>query len=104
MTVSLIVKNVTQIKSGITISVSVRVKIQKNIVCVKQILFWILQHVVAKNGKYVESIFDNSVITSDEIIKETKTVSTKAILTKRTSTNFYFSLAFLSITSVIDGC
>ena len=36
MNVSFIVKNGTQIKSGIMVSVSVSVKIQKNIVCAKK--------------------------------------------------------------------
>ena len=56
-----------------------------------------------KNGKYVGSITDNSVIKCDQIIKETKTVpikstSIKTVLTKCTSTNFYILLAFLLIT------
>ena len=34
----------------------------------------------------------------DEIIEETKTVPTKVVLTKCTSTNFYFLLAFLLVT------
>ena len=46
--VSLIVKNVTQIKSGITISVGRSVKMKKNIMCAKTVMFGILQHVAAK--------------------------------------------------------
>ena len=46
--ISLIVKNVTRIKSGITINVGVIVKIQKNIVCVNKIIFGILLHVAVK--------------------------------------------------------
>ena len=41
-------KNVAQIKSGITVTVSVIVKIQKNIVCAKKGFFGILQHIAAK--------------------------------------------------------
>ena len=37
----------TRIKTGITVSVGVNIKIQKNIVCTKKIIFGILQHVVA---------------------------------------------------------
>ena len=44
---SLIAKK-TRIKTGITVSVGVNIKIQKNIVCTKKIIFGILQHVVAK--------------------------------------------------------
>ena len=55
------VKNVVQIKSGITISDSVNVKIQKDIVCAKKkimiIIFGILQHVVAKMVNMQEILF-----------------------------------------------
>ena len=42
------VENVTHIKSGITISIDVSVKIRINIVYAKNIIFVILLHVVAK--------------------------------------------------------
>ena len=42
------VENVIQIKSGITINVGASVKILKNIVCAKKIIFGILLHVVEK--------------------------------------------------------
>ena len=45
---SLMVENVTRIKSGSTINVSASAKIQKNIMQVKTIIFGILIHVVAK--------------------------------------------------------
>ena len=53
-----------------------------------------------KNGQYVGSIIDNSVVICNEIIKETKTIPTKstsikAVLTKCTSKNFYIVLGFL---------
>ena len=70
-----------------------------------------------ENGKYVESIIDDSVIMCDEIIdvvrsatsatrvksydKTTKTVSTKNASTKSTSTNLYILLTFLLITLVL---
>ena len=46
-----------------------------------------------ENGKYVGSIIDDSVITSDKIIDMTKITSTKNVLAKRASTNFYILLA-----------
>ena len=46
--VNLIVENVTQIKSGITITVGASVKIHKNIVCLNKVIFGILLHVVVK--------------------------------------------------------
>ena len=48
MNINLIVKNLTQIKNGITIIVGVSVKIRKNIVSTKKITFEIQQHVFAK--------------------------------------------------------
>ena len=45
------VKNVTQIESGITLDVSVSVKIPINIMCVKKVIFGILLHVVVKMVK-----------------------------------------------------
>ena len=41
-------KNLTPIKSGITISVGVSIKIQKNTICAKKITFGVLQHECAK--------------------------------------------------------
>ena len=92
----------TQIKNEITVSVGVSVKIQKNIVCVKKDYIWNPATSSCENGKYVRSIIDDSVITGDEIIKETKTdpaksTSTKTFLTKCASTNFYILLAYLLI-------
>ena len=46
--INLMVESVIQIKSGITINVSANVKIQKNFVCVKKIIFGILLHAVVK--------------------------------------------------------
>ena len=48
MNASLMVENVTGIKNGITISVSMSVKIQKNIVRSKKIIFGMLQHMAAE--------------------------------------------------------
>ena len=42
-----------------------------------------------ENGKYLRSTIDDSVITSNGIIKATKTVQTKS-----SSINFYILLAF----------
>ena len=46
--VNLMLEEVIQIKSGITINVDARVKIQKHVVCTKKIIFGILLHEVAK--------------------------------------------------------
>ena len=42
------VGNVIQIKSGMTINVDTRVKIRKNIMCTKKIIFGTLPHVAVK--------------------------------------------------------
>ena len=70
----------------------------------KKVIFGILLHVVVKNGKYLASIIDDSVITCDEIIEsfneEIKTIPTnfnekKAICKTQ---NFFLLVAFLLIT------
>ena len=68
----------------------VSVKIGKNIMCVEKMISWNPAMCSYQNVKYVGSIIFDSVITCDEIIEKTKTVSTK-----RTSTNLYILLAFL---------
>ena len=69
------VENVTQIKSGIMISVGVSVKIRKIIVYGKNCI-WNPATCNCKYGKYVGSIIVNSAVICDEIIKETKANST----------------------------
>ena len=54
--VGLMEQNVIQNKNGIMINVGVRVK---NIIYVKKIIFGILLHVVAKNGKYLANVMDD---------------------------------------------
>ena len=69
-------RNVTSIKSR-TISVGVSVKIQKNIVCVKKVIFGTLQHLeLSKNGNYAESIAV-SVVVCNEVMDETKSTLRK---------------------------
>ena len=72
------VENVTQIKSGTKINVGVSAKIQGNIMCVKKFLnIGNSATYSCRNDKYLGSIIDDSVITCDEIVDTTKTVSTK---------------------------
>ena len=84
-------KNLNQIKSKITIIVNISAK--KHHICEKD-YFGILLHVVAKMGKYLASITDNSVSTCDETIddKRLKTLATRAKLndeaTNSVSKNF----------------
>ena len=68
---------------------------QKNIY-----IFGILQDVVPKICKYVGSIIDDSVITWDKIIEETKTVGTN-----NASTKFCILLVFfINYHNIIDSC
>ena len=80
------VVNVTQIKSGITINLNVTVKPLKSIMLAKKIIFGILLHVLVKNGKYLGSIIDDSVIMCGETIKGTRTIPTKITSSETTST------------------
>ena len=89
MNVSLMEENAIRIKSGITIYVSVIVKIRKT--CVQKRLY--PATCGCENGKYLASVIDNSVVMCDEIIEKTKTVPTSS-----TSTYFYILLTFLLIT------
>ena len=77
---------IAQIKNGAIISVSLIVKIREKIVCTKNIYIWNAAICSYKNGKYVESVIDDSVIICSEIIEETKPIPKKAILTKSTLT------------------
>ena len=62
----MIEENTLHINGGIMKNVNVSVE---NVIYVKKIIFGILVHEnCCENGKYLESIMDDSVITCDEII------------------------------------
>ena len=42
-----------------------------------------------ENGEYVGNIIDNLLISCDQIMDTTKSISIKTVLTKNTSTGFY---------------
>ena len=67
------VENVTQIKRGITINVNVRAKIRE------KGYIWNPSRCACENGKYLERIIGDSVITCDEIIGMTKAIPTKSV-------------------------
>ena len=93
---NLMAANITQIKNGITKNGNVSVNIQKNIKCEKKNYIWNPAACSCENGKYLESIIDDSVITCDEIINAsgsvsrnvTSTVSKKNFLTKKKDTKW----------------
>ena len=64
------VESTNQIKSGATTNVDVSVKILKNFLCVKKKKnhIWYPATYSCKNDKYLVSITENSMITSDEFI------------------------------------
>ena len=84
----MMVKNVSYTKIGLTIRVSVSVKIYKNIVCDKG-YFWNPVTCNCKNGKYAGSIIGDLVVICDEIIDTLYSTSTKTFPAKCTLTNFY---------------
>ena len=98
MNAILMVENITENKSRITINVCVKVKAWKNIMSAKKDNIWNPATCSCKNSKCAWSITDDSVITCDEIIDTTKSTSTKPVSAKSTSTDFYILLTFLLIT------
>ena len=50
--VNLMIENLIQIKSGITINTDVSAKIRENIVCVKKIIFGVLVLVLVKKVSF----------------------------------------------------
>ena len=92
--IKLKVENAIQIKTGITINVnaSVKIKKKKNCACEKDYI-WYLVTCSCENGKYLASVIYDSVITCDEIIEETKRVTTifneKSSLQNQKNSMFY---------------
>ena len=66
------VESVIQIKSGITITVDATVKIKKKIRVQENNYIWNPVTCSCKNDKYLASIIDDSMITCNEVIGETK--------------------------------
>ena len=94
-----------------TKNVGVSVKVQKKFpVLLKKNHVWNRDRCICQNGTYLGSIIDDSVITFNEIMEETKTVQTKTVSAKNTSTNFHDLLTFLLITisllitAIINSC
>ena len=70
MNVNSIVENITRLEIGIIINVGESEKSKKAL----QKRLYLESSCSCKNGKYIGSIIDDSVITNDKIIEETKTV------------------------------
>ena len=72
--INLMVENLIQIKNGITTNFGAGIKIDKKHRVCKKYYTW--NHVICsyQNGKYSANIRDDSVVTRDEIIKETKSI------------------------------
>ena len=93
------VESVIEIKSGIMINVDVSAK--KHYICEKDYI-WNPVTCNCKNGKYLASIIDNSVITCDEIInaeaksynEKTKTIPRNIICETK---SFCILIAFLLV-------
>ena len=93
----MIVQNVIQIKSGITINVCASVKIEKHCVHRKNYI-WNPDTYSCEKSKYVGSTIDDSMITSDKIMEETRTVPTSFDEKKFQ----YFTCLFINFYSIID--
>ena len=94
------IENLTQINSGITINIVVTAKLWKNILCTKNYV-WNPATCTCKNGEYLRSIIDDSLVTCGiEVTKAvtTKITSTKTVRTKSTLTSCYILLIFLLTT------
>ena len=98
--VNLMIESVIQIKSGITINVGVTVKVKKKHCMRKKDYIWNPAVCSCENGKYLVRINNDSVITCNEMIGETKTAATNVnennLICK--TKNFYTLLAFLLTT------
>ena len=100
---NLMVQNVTQIKFGIRINLCGSVKIKKSIVYPKKDHIWNPTTYSRKNGKYLTSIIDDSVITYDEIINRAKAAKTKTVLKKYFNKFLYFTCLFIDYHCIIDS-
>ena len=91
--VNLIAENVNQIKSGIMINLDVSLE---NVIYLKKDCNWSPTEHSCKNGEYLASIIDDSVIMCAEIIEETKTISTNLNEKRETckTQNFFILLDF----------
>ena len=102
--INLIVEKGIQIKSGIMINVDVSVDVYVSVDYI-----WKPATCCCKNGKYLGSIIDDSVISCDEIIEKIKTVPIKTVptnfnekkLTSKTK-KFYILLTSLSTTIALS--
>ena len=94
LNLNLMVENEFPIKSGIIITVDVSTKKLKY---VKKIYIWNPSAYICKNGKYLASIIDDSVITCDEVIdmKERKTIPKNIICERK---RFFILITFLLTT------
>ena len=100
------VENVVQIKSEITINVDAGAK---NIIYMKKNekdYIWNPDTCSCKKSTYLASITNDSVITCDEIIEETKTIQThfneKDSICK--TKTFYLTCLFINYHCIIDSC
>ena len=95
--VNLMEQNVIQINEGITIDVDLGVK--KHNICEKHYI-WNPATCNCENGKYLESIMDDSAIICSEIINvKERNFNEKNVTCK--AQNFYIFLAFLIVAIVL---
>ena len=82
MNVNSIVENITRIKIRITINVDASVRTPKNVVLEKKVYISNPATCSCKNGKYLASMIDDSVIKCDDILNKTEIFNQKVIAQK----------------------
>ena len=100
--VNLTVQDLIQIPSGITINKCwCEFKTLKNNRAWKKDYIWNPAISSCKNGKYLASIMDDSIITCDEFTETTKSVPTKTVATKSTSLLILMTYLLIAISLLI---
>ena len=85
--VNLEVENVIQIKCGTTINIDASAKI-RNMMCAKIYYIWNPSTCTCGNGKYLESIINDSVVTCDENIGAVWLLCQQFLTSKKEAYNF----------------
>ena len=99
--VNLIKENVIQINGRVTMNNDkCRYESKKHHICEKDYT-WNPSTRICKNGKYLASIMDDSVIMCDEIIEETVPTNFNEKKTTYKMQNYYILLALLLITTAL---
>ena len=97
------IENVIQIKSGTTINADASAKTELNMMCAKKVHIRNPRTCTCENGRYLENIINDSVVTCDEIIDALRSELINFNDQKATCKmkNFYILLTVLLITILL---